>query len=281
MGSPRRWKGRALIRLNLSGHSIEIRQRPDAIGNWPDLRDGFHYTTDLYIHNARSFQTARTIAHDICYLLALATLSQVRPFAYEFPGHNSSHAVTGVTLLFRPTIDPANGRAIRVFLETTWQAYRRLKRSRRLPAVIDYLLTAEAPLQPLEVELLLLFVTLETLKATLRTCRAGIPFCKGAFRRLVNPSKPCAKQPAFSFEDLLTRMFLKVRMRRGIRRIVSLRNEIVHFGLSRKPISRLSELHDQSMDLIQEYLLRLLEYRGSFLIYSAARARRSRTLGTA
>jgi len=53
-----------------------------------------------------------------------------------------------------------------------------------------------------------------------------------------------------------------------LRRITNLRNEIIHFGLSRKPYTSLRKNYDFCHDIVREYLLRLLGYKGEYLIYS-------------
>ncbi len=62
-----------------------------------------------------------------------------------------------------------------------------------------------------------------------------------------------------------------VQMGTGIKRLVSLRNQIVHFGLSTRPVSSLSGAFDLCCDTIREYLLRILEYKGPFFPYRNCR----------
>ena len=128
---------------------------------------------------------------------------------------------------------------------------------------------AELPVQPLEVKLAQIFIVMENLKGTFAT-KTGIPFFKGYFQDNAYPNRPLHKQPRIGFEALLTSMFKDVGMKPSLRRIVRLRNEIIHFGLSRKPYSSLRKDYDYCHDVVREYLLRLLNYEGEYLLYSKA-----------
>ena len=58
-------------------------------------------------------------------------------------------------------------------------------------------------------------------------------------------------------------------MRKGLKQIVSLRNEIIHSGLSRKSHSRQMIMFERIQDLVREYIFRLLGYRGEFFTYAS------------
>lgn len=55
-------------------------------------------------------------------------------------------------------------------------------------------------------------------------------------------------------------------MKRGLKRIIKLRNEIIHSGLSRLSFSSKISLYNRGHDIIREYLLRLLNYQGRYYI---------------
>lgn len=63
-------------------------------------------------------------------------------------------------------------------------------------------------------------------------------------------------------------MFEDVGMNPRLKQVVRLRNEIIHFGLSRKPYASLRKDYDYCHDIVREYLLRLLCYDGEYLLYS-------------
>ena len=129
---------------------------------------------------------------------------------------------------------------------------------------------AELPSQPLEIKLAQIFIILENLKSTYAK-KVGIPFYKGSYRLAGNPPRTnLRREPPLGFEALLKMMFNDVGMSPTLRRIVRLRNEIIHFGLSRKPYESLSRHYDYCQDIAREYLLRLMKYHGTYLLYSSA-----------
>ena len=65
-------------------------------------------------------------------------------------------------------------------------------------------------------------------------------------------------------------MLNEVGMKKGLKRIIRLRNEIIHSGLSRKSHRAQFTMYEKIHDIIREYLLRLLKYHGNYLIYSSA-----------
>lgn len=262
---------RNLIQLQLGNHEVEIVQQPTAFrADSSSLKDHFNFTTQLFIHGVRELRAARVVADDISALLSLATMSQVRPFAYEYNGDRSTHTTTGITVIYRPTIEVQDGRQVRHYLESTWISYRKLKRRRKLAAVIDYLVTADLPLQPLEVRLLLVFVAMENLKATYAR-EKKIPYSTRGFHKVTIPmTRSIKRYRTYTFEELLRLMLHEVGILRGLKQTSRLRNQIVHWGLSKRPYASLDRTYDFCQDLTREYLLRLLQYEGPFLLYSSA-----------
>ncbi len=59
-----------------------------------------------------------------------------------------------------------------------------------------------------------------------------------------------------------------VGMKPSLKRVKTLRNQIIHFGLSKRPYNSLQQHYEFCQDLIREYLLRKLNFQGSYLIYS-------------
>ena len=164
---------------------------------------------------------------------------------------------------FRPPIDPFDGTATVDMVTFCWPGFRRLKRQRKLPEVIDYLTTAERRAQPIEIKVLLASVAFESLKTTFATC-AGIDFHHGRFRE----RNPNGKWQNLSFEVLVNRMLKSQRMPPIRRNIVSLRNEIIHRGVSEKPVERLADLYAEMMSVATKYLLRVTGFRGSVHDYA-------------
>jgi hypothetical protein len=203
----------------------------------------------------------------ICWLLSFACLSRVVCFRHEYPdgsGLGTTHSVFGVADFFRPTFEIRDGSVIRSFIEQTYPTYCKLEKSRKLNVVIDYLLQAERLQQPTECKLILAFVLLENLKDSFAR-KNGIPYRNGAFRK---DNKP--KSAKYKFEELLELMFLELRMRRGFKRVVKLRNQIIHSGLTNKSHNQNWSMYEKIHDLLREYILRLLNFKGRYRTYASA-----------
>ena len=117
---------------------------------------------------------------------------------------------------FRPPIDGSDGAATQRMVTLSWTGYRKLKRQRKLPEVIDYLTNAERRTQPLEIKVLLAAVALESLKTTFAT-RAGFSFHRGRFRE----RNSGGKWQYLTFEVLINRMLKSQGMPPIRRQIVS------------------------------------------------------------
>lgn len=258
------------IELSCDGRSLTIKQRREvAIARYRELLGAFAETTEVVVPDVVATDVNRTLAivDRVCWLLSFAGLSRVVRYGHTYPDGTRSasyHSVFGTAEFFRPTLEIHDGRLIKSFIEQTYPTFKRLEKSRKLPVVIDYLLQAERPSQPTECKLLFAFVLLENLKDTFARAK-GIPYVKGFFRKGAGP-----KAAKYSFEELLQLMLAEVGMRRGLKRIVRLRNEIVHSGLSRRPHSKNRAMYEKIHDILREYLLRLLGYRGQYLVYSLA-----------
>jgi len=259
----------SLIKMKLGKYDVILEQDQSAI-SMSDRPEGMIHTTTLNISGVRSYSEGEKVVHDICSLLSLAAMSQVRAYHFEFEDKIRHVSDVGECLRFRPLIETVNGDSIKSFIEKSWPKYRRLKRSRKLPEVVDMLTTCELPKLPLEIQLGQIFIILENLKSTYANF-SKIPFVKGFYREISDPPKANPKnERRLSFEALLHQMFCDVGMHVSLKRVVNLRNEIVHFGLSRKPYESLRKNYDFCHDIVREYLLRLLGYKGEYLIYSKA-----------
>ena len=205
------------------------------------------HTTTIELEDVSSANRSfsENVANELVWLLSFATMSPVRPLAYR-RGTNGHYLRTSQkTDIYRPTIESNDGVVVRSFLESTWKRFRRLKRKRRLDRIIDYMVLADGPDQPIEVSTLLLFTALESLKAT------HSPGVRGMFERRVQA------------------MIAAVDMKRGMRQLVALRNRLIHEGIAPMSHSSLIAHHDRLHDILREYLCRLLGYKGEILIYAS------------
>lgn len=262
-------KLRDTLNLSCGGFQIKLIQREKVVlGNISDLVGGFVETTRAEVQGVsptKKAQALKVLDH-ICWLLSFATQSSVVRYSYEYPsgsGVSQSRSVIGMANHFRPAIEIRDGVETKKFIEACYDRYALLERTRKLNVVFDYLVQAEKRGLPTELRLLIAFTVLENLKDTYARS-LGIPYLNGFFRKEKNPTR---RSPSYSFNELLTHMFKAVGMRRGLKRVISLRNEIIHSGVARKPHSWQWGRYEQLQSLIREYILRLLHFRGFYYTY--------------
>jgi hypothetical protein len=263
---------RDIVRFKCNGREFIFRQRRDvALAKTETLKGTFCETSIVEVEGVKTTQLDSVLnALDaICWLLSFVCQSRVMRYGYCFPTattHGHFRSVSGTANNFRTALDLHDAVAVKSFVEQAYPAFCRFEKKRKLAAVFDYLAQAERPNQPTEIRLLLLFVTLESLKDTYAR-ETGIPYIKGFFRK--PPRKHGKLGAAFSFEELLQQMLRSAGMRRGLKQVITLRNEIIHSGLSRRPHSRQWQMYERIQDIVREYIFRLLNYHGNFFTYSS------------
>lgn len=264
---------RDLVEFDCGGYRFKFRQRPEVVhGNTDQFRGTFFQSTEVTVAGVieSKVQEVKTAIEHICWLLSFAGTCQVFPFEYEYPnGSGLTHtmAVSGVAQYFRPALEISNGTQVKSFVEQTYNNYASLEQSRKLNIIIHYLNQAEAPAQPMEIKLILVFVALESLKHTFAHSH-GITYAEGAFRK---PNWKFGERGKYSFKDLVKLMLGDVSMAYDLTLAYALRNDLIHSGLSNEPYSRKQEIYADVHDLIREYLLRLLGYRGRYWPYAFER----------
>lgn len=216
---------------------------------------------EILVENVAPEQVTATMAaiDRICWLLAFATQSQVACYGHSYPD-GSHHKV--LKSIHRPgqdadpVIDPADGAAIREFVDQTYPQFKALESARSLNVVIDYMLQAARPGLPMECKLVFLSVLLENMKHTYGT-QQQYAIRSGKF---VDP----ATNASLSFKVMMTRMFGAVGMAPSLKPLVDLRNEVLHTGVASLTHAQQKLQYDAATDLIREYLLRLLGFNGNF-----------------
>jgi hypothetical protein len=267
------------LKLRLSGYTCELVQGSEYLRSpTSEEKRSFFYTTDAIVRNVSSERVpaAKRLVTDLAALLSFATLSPVWHFGWNYPMGTGNSGRTlaprGLWQYFRPTLNTLHAPTLRTFVENAWLPYRRLKKVFRLDAIFDYLVQAEASHQVIEVQLALAFLVLECLKHGYAN-HAGIPQVDGFFRHIEAHKPNPKKWRKYSFECLLKEMFSSQGMnKRSLKRVVAARNQLIHEGLLRRAPKARVELYARVQDLIREYLLRLLCYRGRYSTYSMSRA---------
>lgn len=263
---------RDTLTLTCEGRTFIVTQREVVINSPGRLTGRFSETTQILVPDVEetAVPTVLEAVDRICWLLAFACQSPVVCYGHNYPAEAPSErkSVVGTTRFFRPVFELTDGAAIRNFIDHAYPAYTQLEKTRKLHVVIDYLLQADREALPTECRLIFVFVLLENLKHTYAES-VGIPYVNGRFR-----TGPGPKDKAISFKAMLTRMFNAVGMTAALDFIVDLRNLIVHSGVSSLSHRTNWETYEQIQDLVREYLLRLLGFKGSFVRYSQVNGER-------
>lgn len=263
---------RNLIRFRLGGRDVELIQSPALVSaRWGDFKGRQVDTTQLVIRDlpASDVPEALSLARSVASLLSLATCSEVRVRAYEHPDAEPlavSWGIVGNAWYFCPTIETNDGTCVRKFLEQCWPKYMLLREERMLDVVFDYFVVSQKPGYPIELRLITSFVLLENLKHSFAKQRA-YPFIDGYYRHHGATAETPGK--SLGFKRLLGEMLRSVGMRDPLISIVQLRNELIHSGVASLSFNEHQAILNAAQDLIREYLLRLLAYRGAFSPYSA------------
>ena len=216
---------------------------------------------EILVENVGPQQVTATMEaiERICWLLAFATQSQVACYGHNYPDCTPHKLLNSI---HRPgqeadhVINPADGAAIRKFVDQTYPQCKALESARSLKVVIDYMLQAARPGLPMECKLVFLSVLLENLKHTYGThLQYAI---KGG--KFVDP----VTKARLGFQDMMNLMFSAVGMAPGLQPLVDLRNEVLHTGVASLTHAQQKLQYDAATDLIREYLLRLLGFKGNF-----------------
>lgn len=197
----------------------------------------------------------------IFWLLAFATQSQVACYGHDYPDGSPHKVRNGVHRSGQnadPVIEPADGAAIRKFVDQAYPQFKALENARSLKVVIDYMLQAARPGLPMECRLVFLSVLLENMKQTYGT-QLQFAFKGGKFVDPVTNSR-------LGFQDIMNRMFGAEGMTPSLQPLVDLRNEVLHTGVATLTLQQQKAQYDAANDLIREYLLRLLGFKGDFLV---------------
>ncbi len=260
------------LSFNCDGFIFQFIQNREIItGNLDSFKGQFTKSTEVLIKDVKENDVKKALAvlNRICWLLSFAGLSRVICYGHEYPdgtGFGKFSSVVGEAAYFRPSINIQDGNQTIEYIQTCYTGYKQLEQKRKLNVVIDYLVQAEKPGQVSELKLIIGFVVLENLKDSYARSMS-IPYKKGYYRKV---PKPIKGDDRYSFEELLHLMLQQVKMKKGLKRIKNLRNEIIHSGVTRKQYSWQWKKYEGLHDLLREYILRLMGYSGNYLTYASA-----------
>jgi hypothetical protein len=219
----------------------------------------------------------KVIVDDLCDILALFTNQRWWAFGYLYgsQGHRTS---VGDGDGRHPVLINTDNETMLNAISLVWSNYQKYKNDRSLPAIIDYFIKINDNNPPLEVGLLTVSAMLECLKwSWLETkCDKGMLIKKGDYYFSKDAQTGGKVGKKYSFDSSLMEMFGEFGMTCNLSFIKELRNNIVHTGLSgyqiqcRHPVISftLHTVRDSALDLMREYVLRLLGYKGQYWKYS-------------
>ncbi len=252
------------IPLSVAGLNIEIIQDPKFINiNQTELRGQFVESTKLIVKNVdeSNLEPVLTIVKNISNLLSFATSSEVCFYGWSIDGTQQSHqwSVRARYCSFRAPFCCVDTSNIKMLIETCYESYSQIHQPRALNVVVNMLNTPEVNNLQLELKLATMFILLENLKSTYADSK-GYKF-KGCYKTVDNKN--------YTFESLLLEMFCVVKMDVSLTKIKSLRNEIIHSGLSKVSIDEKVAIYADCRDIVTEYFLRLIGFKGDFSPYES------------
>lgn len=247
------------IPLTVAGLNIVIIQNPKFINiNRTELRGQFVKSTKLIVKNVdeTNLEPVLTIVENISNLLSFATSSEVFFYSWSIDETRKSFQRSGIARYcsFGAPFCCDDTSSIKMLIESCYDSYSQIHQPRALNVVINMLNAPEANYLQLELKLATMFILLENLKSTYAQTK-GYRF-KGSYKTVDNNS--------YSFESLLLEMFSVVKMDVNLKKIKSLRNEIIHSGLSKISNTEMSDIYADCRDIVTEYFLRLIGFKGDF-----------------
>ena len=243
--------------LQLDGWEVVIDQHPDLLRGRSDLRGCFAKTTTITVVDVEEDQRqiANRATHHLCELLGFVGMSDVVQYGERHGKYWREWYPLGVTRRHRPVIPQLDGAMVRALVEQVWCRYLEIHEDRRLGLTFAYLRAGVAA-GHVELDLLHLFVALECLKTSYATSEG---FLRQRSTWLDSDGR------RHSFQKMLEKMISDVGMEVDLRKIVELRNDIVHEGSSSMAQDAQVRILREGHQLAREYLLRLLQYRGGYL----------------
>jgi hypothetical protein len=268
--------------LKLSGHSVTIKQRKSALKfNGNEWRGKQHDTSTIFVSKVRSLEEGMTVVDDLCWLLSFAHSSRIQAYHYSYGRRAKAHGVQGTYNEWRPPFHSGVGR-VSDFVQLAWPNYQKLKATRPLPAFIHMMVASDLGSGSLlEAQISASVQCLESIKsyfALTEGTRYNITEARnGTFRR---------GNVEMKFEGLLKLTLQDVGMKlpSSFDTIRKLRNALAHRGFIRptdnitKSIfgnvpangmhSAMFSVMEDAQDILREYILRLLGYKGKWCAYS-------------
>jgi hypothetical protein len=269
-------------RLKLGTHSVTIKQLKYALNVQKNKVRGKQIkTSTIFVTKILSFDDGVTFVEDLCWLLSFATQSSVAAYEFSLGSRKLVRPFMGSYNSWRPPFGSRIGK-LSDFIIQTWPNYQRLKRTQPLSAFIHLIDASDISDGLLEMKITTSMQCLEAIKSYFALAEgARFNITETSDGQFVN-----VKQKVVTFEELLRLALHDVGMTlpSSFKKIKALRNALVHRGFIREAdnVTRsifgslsphamhkaMFEVMEEVQDILREYMLRLLGYKGDYWPYS-------------
>jgi len=258
------------ITFSLLGEKLTLIQNEDFIKAYPrpTYKGKLLSVTKVIVENVEESKINHYLEkiNDLSDLLSFTTESQVRYQGHDYPKEGSikrRSSTTGTIETWRPPFEIEYPAELVKFINSCYDNYVQLRDSRQLPIVFDYIYYSLRKETAVEIKLAMLFILLENLKHTY-ALQTGYKY-KDANGKS-HPS-PTNNNDTLNFKRLLNEMLEKVGMTEDLNDIKNFRNDLIHEGLINRE-NNLFKLYEKIMNIVREYIFRLLDFKGTFNCYT-------------
>lgn len=237
-------------------------------------------TSTSFVSSVRSLEEGETVVDDLCWLLSFAHSSHIQAYHYSFGKRAKGHGVRGAYNHWRPPFHSGVGK-VSDFVQQAWPNYQKLKDARPLAAFIHMIGASDLGDGLLEAQVSASMQCLESIKSY-------FALSEGARYNITETKKGtfCRGKREMQFEELLKLTLQDVGMTLppSFGEIRKMRNALVHRGFIRETDnitkfifgnapaggmhSAMFGVMEDAQDILREYMLRLLGYKGKWCAYS-------------
>jgi hypothetical protein len=267
--------------LKLGDYAVTIKQRKSMLNLDGNRWRGKQFdTSTIFVSTVRSLEEGVAVVDDLCWLLSFAHSSHVQAYHYSYGKNAKGHNVQGTYNSWRPPFHSGVGK-VSDFIQQAWPNYQRLKSTRPLSAFIHMIGTSDLGAGLLEAQVSASVQCLESIKSY-------FAICEGRRYKITEARNGTflLSGKEMSFEELLKLTLQDVGMTipSAFREIKRLRNALVHRGFIRETDNitkfifgntpqggmhgAMFGVMEEAQDILREYMLRLLGYKGEWCAYS-------------
>jgi hypothetical protein len=268
--------------LTLGKHAVTIKQRRSALKmDGSEWRGKQFHTSTIFVSKVSSLEEGVTIVEDLCWLLSFANSSHIQAYHYSYGKRATAHGAGGTYNHWRTPFHSGVGK-ISDFIQQAWPNYQRLKTSRPLSAFIHMIVASDIGGGGL------LEAQASASVQCLESIKSYFALSEGARYKIIEKANGTfwRGNTEMHFGDLLKLTLQDVGMKlpSSFDTIRRLRNALIHRGFIRETdnVTRfifrnvpaggmhtaMFAVMEDAQDILREYMLRLLGYKGSWCAYS-------------